>query len=108
MVVIRHQGQVVCISEFLHGIRHHRLPADEVKYAMNNSGLSTLPCLSPILTSNSSEDPSTTTIVVVFSHVPLICFIQYLYKYAHCTFQQLTEDAKPKQNIRRGLIKIAL
>ena len=36
-----------------------------------NSGLSTLPCLSPILTSNSSEAPSpTTTLAVVFSYVP--------------------------------------
>ena len=38
---------------------------------MNNSGLSTLPCLSPILTSNSSDAPSpTTTLVVVFSYTP--------------------------------------
>ena len=39
--------------------------------AMNSSGLNTLPCLSPILTSNSSEAPSpTTTLAVVFSYVP--------------------------------------
>ena len=39
--------------------------------AMNSNGLSTLPCLSPILTSNSSEAPSpTTTLAVVFSYVP--------------------------------------
>ena len=38
--------------------------------AMNSSGLSTLPCLDPILTSNSSEAPSpTTTLAVVFSYV---------------------------------------
>ena len=39
--------------------------------AMNSRGLRTLPCLSPILTSNSSEAPSpTTTLAVVFSYVP--------------------------------------
>ena len=39
--------------------------------AMNSSGLSTLPCLSPILTSDSSDAPShTTTLAVVFSYVP--------------------------------------
>ena len=38
---------------------------------MNSRGLSTLPCRSPILTSNSSEAPSpTTTLAVVFSYVP--------------------------------------
>ena len=36
---------------------------------MNNIGLSKLPCVSPILTSNSSEAPSpTTTLTVVFSY----------------------------------------
>ena len=39
--------------------------------AMNSRGLRTLPCLSPILTSNSSEAPSpTTTLAVVLSYVP--------------------------------------
>ena len=37
---------------------------------MNNSGLSKLPCLSPILTSKSSDAPSTTTLAVVFSYMP--------------------------------------
>ena len=39
--------------------------------AMNSSGVSTLPRLSPTLTSTSSEAPShTTTLAVVFSYVP--------------------------------------
>ena len=38
---------------------------------MNSSGLSTLPCLSPILTSNAYDAPSpTTTLAVVFSYMP--------------------------------------
>ena len=38
---------------------------------MNSSGLSTLPCLIPILTSNASDAPSpTTTLAVVFSYMP--------------------------------------
>ena len=43
--------------------------------AMNSSELSTLPCLSPILTSNSSVAPShTTTLAVVFSYMPSTTF----------------------------------
>ena len=38
--------------------------------AMNSSGLNTLPCLSPILTSHSSDVSSSTTLVVVFSYCP--------------------------------------
>ena len=39
--------------------------------ARNSRGISTLPCLSPILTLNSSDAPShTTTLGVVFSHMP--------------------------------------
>ena len=38
---------------------------------MNSSGLSPLPCLSPLLTSNASDAPSpTTTLAVVFSYMP--------------------------------------
>ena len=37
---------------------------------MNNSGLNTLPCLSPIFTSNSCDaPPPTTTLAVVFSYI---------------------------------------
>ena len=38
--------------------------------AINNSGLNTLPCHSPILTSNSPEAPSLTTTLAVFLYAP--------------------------------------